>query len=199
MPMRYADESDVLAHLKIAGTNTDAIARVTGLENGLADAFDAKIGRTFGTAPVAETRTVQAPGVSSVLVVPSGIRSITGIVTGGTWNGTAWINGTTLTTDQYGLWLTGTDGVAYGVVSYIGDWYGAVRITGIWADQVTAGVPNDIREAVTFLTVRQYRRLTASPSDMVGPEGMTVPTPHAWDDPMVQAAIERHRLVQVVV
>jgi hypothetical protein len=198
MPMRYASQPDVLAHLKISATSTDAITRVTSLENGLADAFDAKVGRSFGVAPVAEARTLAAPGVSPVLVIPGGIRSITGITTGGTWDGAVWLNPEILDADDYALWATDRDGISYGIESFIGAWVGPVHVTGIWADQSTNGVPADIREAMTFLTVRQYRRLTASPTDLVGPDGLTVPTPHAWDDPLVKAAIERHRLVEVV-
>jgi hypothetical protein len=199
MPMRYAPQPDVLAHLNINTSSSEAIARVTALENGLADAFDAKVGRSFGVAPVAAERTITAPGVSTLLVVLGGIRSVTGITTGGTWDGAMWLTPEILDADDYALWATDRDGISYGIESFIGAWVGPVHVTGIWADQSTESVPADIREAMTFLTVRQYRRLTASPTDLVGPDGMTVPTPHAWDDPLVKTAIERHRLVEVVI
>lgn len=214
--MRYANEADVLHHLNLDSGNpehADRIERVTRLENGLCDAFDEKVGRSFGTAPVAETRTVSvgslvwSPTVTTMLgldrsprlVAHTGIRSLVSVEVDGSWDGAAWIDGETLTADDYRLVLTGRDGLSWAIDRIGGSWSGVVRVTAVWDDQVTDGVPDDVREALTFITVDEYRVRTSSPAGEIGPDGMTVPTRNPWKYESVKAAIERHRLVQVIV
>lgn len=192
MPMRYADEAAVIAQLKTVSSE-----RVVKVENGLADAFDGMTGRSFGEAPVAETRTVEG-GRNSVLVIPSGIRSVTRIEIAGTWDGTAWVDGDEVPSNQYRLLMQSRDGVAYGIAGVDRYWDGAVRITGIFGDQVVEAVPADVREALTMATVKEYRRLTSSPQEMVGPDGLTVPTPSGLTDPQFKAAVEKYRIVEVI-
>lgn len=198
MPMRYATEATVLAMLKIASTSTAEIARVVELENGLAAAFDGKLGRSFGGSATATTRTFTA-APSPVLVIGGGARTVTGVETGGTWDGTDWMNATALGADEWRVWSQTPNGVIYAIELLAGDWIGAVRVTGVFADQQDGAVPDDVREALTTLTVKEYRRRTASPSEQVGPDGLIVATPSGWNDPTVQAAIAHHRVVKVVV
>lgn len=197
--MRYANATDVLRELDIDSGDTPAVEAVERVEAALADAFDQKIGRTFGTAAVAETREVTLPSASPRLITSTGIRTVTAIETGGTWDGAAWQDGDALLADEYRLTLLDHDGLYWGIDALAGSWSGTVRVTATWGDQSEALVPADVSAAVTFLTVRQYRRLTSSPQELVGPDGFTVPTPHGWDDPLVKAAIDRHRLVRLVV
>src|SRR5690606_38191045 len=78
MPMRYAHEPDVLHDLQIEPDDTDTIDRVVRLENALADAFDAKVGRTFmGT----EMR-VLVGRQSDLLILHSGVYSVSAITQG---------------------------------------------------------------------------------------------------------------------
>jgi hypothetical protein len=198
--MRYATTDDVLSHLKINASNTAVVDRVTRLENALADAFDAKTGRSFGVAPTPEARMVDGRQ-SSVLVIQSGIVSVAGVkADNGVWDGAAWTGLTDLAADEYRLTFTDVDGTSYGIERTTGvAWIGPVEVTGVWPDQGTDDVPADVAEAVTYLTVKQYRRLTASPSDQVGPDGMAVPTPHGWDDPLVVMALAAHTVTQVIV
>lgn len=200
MPMRYATPDDVLAHLKIPASDTAKVDRVTRLENALAEAFDAKTGRSFGVAPDPQARMVDGRD-SSVLVIQTGIVSVTGVrADNGTWDGAAFVGLTDLVSDEYRLVYTDTDGISYGIERTTGvAWIGPVEVTGVWPDQGTDDVPADVAEAVTYLTVKQYRRLTASPSDQVGPDGMAVPTPHGWDDPLVVMALAAHTVTQVIV
>lgn len=220
MAMRYADEDAVLAQLSLDAGNPDhaaSIARVEDIEEGLCLAMDDRLGTSFGAAPVAEERSVMAtlavvpawmtiyydalspsgsPSPRLVLHVP--LRSVTSIATGGTWNGTGWDDGETLAAADYRL-VNETSQGYYAIDLVTGTWSGVVRITGIWGDQVTAGVPADIREALTLLTIRDYLRLNATPNDVVGPDGSIVTLPTAWTDPKVQAAIRRNQLVRILV
>lgn len=198
MPMRYATQDAVLAHLKIKADDTSAIERAVEVENGLAATFDGMIGRAFGVAPVAETREVDG-GRNSVLVVPSGIRTVERIEVAGTWDGTAWLDGDVIDPTQYRTLMRSRDGLAYGIAGIDRYWDGPVRVTGIWGDQVTETVPADVVEALTMATVKEYRRLTSSPQEMVGPDGLVIPTPSGLSDPQFKAAVERHRLVEVIV
>lgn len=200
MPMRYATQDDVLAHLKISASDTAKVDRVTRLENALADAFDGKTGRAFGTAPTPEARMI-AGGESSVLVFPNGIVSVSGVkADNGVWDGTAWTGLTDLTSDEYRLTFTDIDGISYGLDRTSGvAWIGPVEVTGVWPDQGAEDVPLDVAEAMTKLVVDEYRRLTSSPSDQVGPDGMTVQLPNGWKNPLVIAAIERHRVTRLLV
>ena len=196
--MIYADESAVLSHLKIKDDDQAAKDRVTAVENGLAETFDGMIGRRFGFLPVDETRTLQGRH-STVLVASAGLRAVTSIEIGGAWDGAAWINGRTLEPDEYGLWGRDRDGIAYGIEHYRANWDGPVRVTGLWGDQAIETVPDDVREALTVATVKEYRRLTSSPQDVVGPDMVPVVTPSGLSDPQFKAAVDRYRLVEVIV
>lgn len=200
MPMRYADQTDVLTHLKIDAGNSTLVDRVTRLENALAEALDGKMGRSFGTAPTPVARLVGG-GDSTVLVFTRGIVSVTAVrADNGAWDGTAWTGFTTLASDEYRLIHTDPDGISYGLERANGAvWAGPVEVTGVWPDQGTAAVPLDVAEAMTKLVVDEYRRLTSSPSDQVGPDGMTVQLPNGWKNPLVLAAIERHTVTGLLV
>lgn len=200
MPMRYADANTVLAALDIDAGDTTTVARVEALEHALADLFDDKTGTTFSAdAPVAETRAYTA-NAADVLVINEGVRSVTGIDTDGTWNGATYDDETALLIDEWRLWAVSRDGIAYGIERVDGGAFdGVVRVTGIFGDQQAAGIPADVTHALNLLTVEQYRRMTSSPQNFVGPDGSTIPTPDGWSEPDVRAAIQHHRLVEVIV
>jgi hypothetical protein len=217
MPMRYANEDDVLALLDL-DSGSDEYDALVRLENGLADMFDHKVGTAFGTAPVAELRSVavlhggggwfypeyyglpiwSTSPASYRLIIDTPIRSVTGIVTGGTWNGTTWDDGTTLTADEYRL-TNHTNQGYYAIDLTAGTWSGVVRITGIWADQVALDVPDDVRQAMTFLTVNEWHTDHASPAGYIGPDGIMVSPRNPWAFEKVKAAIDRHTVVGLLV
>ncbi len=217
MPMRYANEDDVLAQLRMTSADTQ-YARLVRLENGLCDTFDHKVGTSFGVAPVAETRNASVVSSSPALypfgnpydifgsvlygtnrlILDTPIRSVTTIEIGGTWGGSAWTDGTALISDEY--WLSNeTEQGYYAIDLGYGSWVGVVRITGVWGDQATLTVPDDVREALTFITVDEFRTRNASPADLSGPDGITVGTRNPWRFEIVKAAIDRHSVVQVLV
>lgn len=188
MPMRYAHEPDVLHDLQIEPDDTDTIDRVVRLENALADAFDAKVGRRFDTGPLTEMR-VLVGRQSDLLILHSGVRSISTIM-----QGTQPVDA-----EDWQYAFTTVEGISYGVQRTTGEWVGAVEVTAQWADGPAASVPKDVRHALTLLTVKEYRRLTSSPTEQVGPDGMIVSTPSGWNDPTVKAAIEAHTLTRILV
>src|SRR5690606_42141496 len=81
MAMRYGHEPDVLHVLQIEPDDTDTIDRVVRLENALADAFDAKVGRTVVGGPVPEMR-VLVGRQSDLLILHSGVYSVSAITQG---------------------------------------------------------------------------------------------------------------------
>ena len=197
--MRYANPDDVLRHLELSAPGDDVqIAEVERVENALADVFDDAIGRTFGIAAVAETRETVLPQATSRLIAATGIRTVTAIETGGTWDGSAWQDGDTVPATDYRLTLLDHSGLYWGIDRLNGGWSGTVRVTATWGDQPEVLVPDDVSAALTFLTVRQMRRLTSSPQELVGPDGFAIPTPHGWDDPLVKKAIDRHTVKRLV-
>jgi len=216
--MRYADRAAVLAELSLQSDNPDdalAIQRVEGIEEGLCDTFDAKVGRSFNEVALPETRTVTVgapyrPVTNSyplmdaagwprsprlVLAVP--LRSLVGIEEGGRWDGGAWVDGRTLTTDEYLLTYKAKDGY-YGIDRLGGSWPEMVRVTGMWADQPVSDLPADVREAMTFLTAETYRQQQASPADELGPDNMVVRPRNPWRYEQVVMAIKRHKIVKVL-
>lgn len=217
MPMRYATETDVLALTDIE-TSMDAdseYAQIVRLENALCEVFDHKVGTSFGTSPVAEMRTIwigntAAPyfwpityhgwalTASTRLILDVPLRSLTGIETGGTWNGTGWDDGTALTADDYRLTNETNQGF-YAIDLVAGAWSGVVRITGIWADQATLTVPDDVAQALTEITVKEWHRRHMSPAGQIGPEGLAILPGNPWNLDYVKTVIDRYTVVEVLV
>ena len=199
MPMRYANQTDVLAQLEM-GDDDARLDRLVRLENGLADTFDQKIGRSFGVAPEAETRLIGQAQTGPRLILPVAIRSVTTVETNGSWDGASWADSTVVDAADYRLALReGGDDRWWAIDSLAGAWPAIVRITGVWDDQPQATVPDDVREALTFITCDEWRTRNASPAGEIGPEGLVIPVRNPWRFEAVQAAIERHRLVRLVV
>ena len=203
MPMDYADQDDVLAHLKLDPDNpdhADQIARVVRLENGIARAIEEKTGRVFGLTPVAVARVVLGSVWSPRLVLHTGVRSVTSVEIDGEWDGTAWQDGTVLEATDYVLAAVDRDGVAWALDRIDGGgWPASVRVTAVWGDQEVEDIPEDIREAATFLTVDEYRTREGSSTGVIGPDGMVVHTRNPWRFELVKTAIERHTVVEVLV
>lgn len=189
--MRYAHQSDVLALLKIKEPDAEIIDRVIRLENGLAEVFDERCGRSFGSALTDPISRVIVPAGGPYLLLPIGIYDVTQIRYLDSLNAWQVVDPASL---FYVLWGQGRDGAYQSILLPNGNWAAGdpIEVTGHWADRDYESVPEDVVQAMTFITVRQYRRQTASPTEMIGPDGLYVPAPHAWDDPMVKGAIRRH-------
>lgn len=194
--MRYADVDAVLALLQMDDAHDEYNALID-LEEGLCDVLDQKIGRSFGVEPVAETRTVAACG-SPRLVLSTPVRSVTAIVVGGAWDGSAWQGGTTLAADEYRLTNQTRQGF-YAIDLTGGTWAGAVRITGVWGDQPTADVPADIREVMNDVTVQEWHRRHASPAGEIGPGELTVRPANPWTLSYVAETVKKYKVTRILV
>ncbi len=202
MPMRYANESDVLGQLGVVNPSAD-YSRLERLESGLCDTFDHKVGRSFGVAPVAQTRTVSlsvtwSSMASPRIILETPIRSVTSITVDGTWNGTAWTGGTVLAADDY-LLTNEVDSLFYGIDLGVYGWSSRIRVSGVWGDQSILGIPDDVREALTFITVDEWRTRNASPAGEIGPDGLMVRARNPRRFELVTQAIERHHVARVLV
>lgn len=196
MAMRYAHRDDVLAQLKLDPNNasdTAAIERVERLERALADTFDAKVGRSFGgeLAPVAETRTAYGDDGAMLRLQPAALMIDT-VAVGGTWDGASWADETVLDADAWQPVWRGSTVIA--LIATDGVWSGPVRVTATWTDQQAEGVPDDVRSALTFLTVDQYRIETSSPTGEIGLNGLLVRPRNPWSYELVTTTIARHRV-----
>jgi hypothetical protein len=218
----YGDVDEVMRQLERTEGSADyaaVLARVTELNESLSRNFDQKVRRT-GTA--SETRTINVgPALGSfwfypvgwpvayatgpyagTIVLPWPVLTVSAIAEGGTWDGAAWDDGTTLAATDYRL--AGGDAARgyYRIDRLLGPgWAGPTRITGTWLDApwTAATVPADVVEALTFLVVHHFREDQMSPAGVVGPDGAQVPTRNPWNYGRVVEAINRHRVYEVVV
>lgn len=195
MPMRYAYQPDVLANLRVSETDAATVEYLVRIENALADAFDHKVGRTWGYAAQPTTRVFAVGREARTVVFSTPARHISGVAFGGTFDGAAYAGETAepAWNDEFNA-----NGLIYGVSRLYGVWPPQVRVTAVWASDAEETVPDDVRHALTMLTAKQYRKETSTPADMIGPDGMFVPTPDAWNDGMVKAVVEKHAIVKVV-
>ena len=201
MPMRYANPETVLAQLEITNPDQLVLDRLEGLENGLCDVFDQRIGHGFGEVPVAQTRTIRThrnPSCTLVLLTP--MRSIDAIAINGTWNGTVWDDETMLDAADYLPAIpAGDESVYWGIERLNGTWPigSRVRVTGIWDDQPQTDIPDDLREAVTFVLVDEWRARNASPAGEIGPEGLVVQVRNPWRWDLVTRTIAKYQVRKV--
>jgi hypothetical protein len=219
----YGDADEVMRQLERTESSADyaaVLARVGELNASLSRLFDSKCNRTN---PASETRTVQVgpsggsfwfyplgawPYVdetgpyAGALILPTPVLTVSAVKEGGTWDGAAWDDETTLAATDYRL--TGGDAARgyYRVERLLGPgWGGPVRITGTWIDAAwtEATVPPEVVDALTFLVVSHYREEMTSPAGVVGPDGLAVPTRNPWGYERVKEAINRYRVYEVVV
>lgn len=190
--MRYAHQPDVLTHLKVKDDDAETVARLIRLENGLAASFDAKCGRTFGETTVPAQVRLATGYATDLLLLPTGIARIDEVEISDPLTGDSRI----LDAAEWLPWGSDGEGNTVGLLRTNGTWYGLrAGITGLWGDQDVEGlVPDDVREAMTTLVVKEHRRRTSSPSEQIGPDGLVVPAPSGWNDPTVQVAIIAHRV-----
>ncbi len=189
--MAYADLAAVKDILGILGAAKDV--RLGQINDALSLAFDEATGMTFLAVAATSTREVNAPGVSSLLVLSEPIRTITAIETDGSWNGAAWVGGTTLAAGEYRLVYGDATRGYYGIAGS-GLWYGTVRITGQWANtQVSATTPADVAYVVTYAVARQYRAENADNDGTLGPDGFAVQVPAATNFGLWDKTVAKYR------
>ena len=187
----YADLDAVYADLSLSvneATDSDAVAKVTVLNDALSLRFNAITHRAWGDY-VAEERTIEAPdyGVSNLLVLSVAATSKPTVETDGIWNGTTWDDGITVDPTYLRLVMGGhglerTDGVY---------WAGPIRLTGGWADEIDTDPPADVVAALTEAVVMEYRRQTYNARDTQRSfdEIEAAPPPRYENGPLWKAAV----------
>jgi hypothetical protein len=201
------------------------LAALDGVELAVAAVIDAKCNRTFGEAPVAETRTLEYrnPSVTyytdrvyipesglyffgdfwntsgDIFVSSAGLRNVTGIKAGGTWDGTVWDDEYTFDPEDWQLTFYRSDGWYQGIdiISYR---YANIRVTAEWEDRsASATIPADIKEAANFITADEWRIRSMSPAGELGPQGLSMYLRNAWEYELVKSAIHNNMYRPLIV
>lgn len=157
--------------------------------------------RTFGATPAAETVIVNAPGTSPILLLPKPARSITSVIVGGTWNGTAYADGQLVPITDYLLTQRTALGTYLGVsavypTSY---WYGVIAVTGVWDDAPMGAVPDDVTYIANYLMAEQFKIEEAGPHGIVGSDGQTIQVRKLFSLEIVRKTLDHYRLAPAVV
>lgn len=201
--MGYADLAAVRQILDLeqafSADAADATARLEALDEALSALFDAQVGRSWqGDGTQQRTVAVPASGRTERLLLPDGgLRSLTSVTLGATWNGTTWIGGNTLAVDEVRAVQQTRDGNYLALDLVNGwQWRGTVLVRGVWASD-QGSPPADVREALTFVVAEEFKAERASPEAMLGPDGLQVSTRNPWRYDRVRQAIEAHRVVVV--
>ena len=183
----YADMDGVRTILNLAAPTPEQQDRLNALNSAISDLLDRELGRSFGATEPDRTETGDGLGVSDVLPLRIGVRTVSAV----TLDGVAFTAYTPVWPDRDGaFWaLKTTDG------SY---WAGAVAITGQWGDQPYDRVPAAITEGATVLVAASFKADEAGPTGVVGPDGIPVQTRNPWKDERVQRALAQYRLAPVV-
>ncbi len=175
--------------------NADQDARLVALQTAVSLLIEHETGRTFGTGATTESVVVTAPGVSPVLVLPKGLRTITTITREGSWTGTAYTGGTSVLGTIYRKTAIARTGEALSLTTIDGSyWVGIYTIVGTWEDtDGDALVPDDITYVANYLMAERFKVEQASPAGFSGPDGAIVPIRNMMKDPIVKSTLDYHR------
>ena len=134
----YGSRAAVLALLKGASSvtlPTEAGDRIDTLLAVASALVEERTGRTFGTGATPETVVVPAPGVSDVLVLPKGVRAVTSVTVGASWDGAGWVGGSALPAALWvPVWRQGTGEWLALARADGAHWVGPVVVAGTWED-----------------------------------------------------------------
>ena len=187
----------VVRHLAL--TNDDRhvedIQHLIRVENALADVFEDRCGRTFGEAEILpKVRRIITQG-GNILTTTISLQSVVSIQSVPTY---LMDEPRVVESDRWFPWGMAADGGYVGVVM-AGGWPEGVwiDIEAYWSDQGVIGIPADVREAMTLLTIKTWRRYKSSPLEVVGGDIVAVPTPDGWNDSLVKNSIARLSLIHI--
>lgn len=192
----YADLDEAQRRLNLVeGTHDEELAQLVVLDAALSALFDEATGRTFDGAAATATQTVEAPGISDLLILPVPVRTITSVVVGGAWDGATWTGATTLDADAYRTRF-GSAADGWLALERVGGlwWFGPTRVTGTWGDDPGDGPPALVVAAVTTAVIREYRRATATPDGEINFEEEGIPAPSGLTDPLWKQAVKTYRV-----
>lgn len=202
--MGYANLTAAKALLGLDDDNeADAsdIAMLASIDAAVSQAFEHKAGYDVALSPIwgedvtADEATVTiSPWRSDgrLLFLPRPARSISEIRIAGDYD-------QTLTADQWTGWHVTTAGDILAVRLIDGSvWpYGGgtlwVEVDAVWSDSaVGPTVPTLVTEAVTFITVDEFRMRKASPTGEIGLDGFTTRPRNPWGYELVKTALAAH-------
>lgn len=179
-----------------SGFSASLTARIDAQREVVSRLIDEKTGRSFGSVGTSETRTIRPGGSSDVLILPAPARSISAITVDCTDEGGVISGGTALTTAQWRVALTDSDGT---ITALSGTWDGITTVTGIWADSDTdTTVPDDITWLCNYVAAKTLAEENSSPSGFVGSDGSVTFPRNPWSHPQVKAILLKHRIPQKV-
>lgn len=148
-----------------------------------------RTGCVFGDS-TPETR-LEEDGNGTLLYLGRGIRTISSIVEGPAWSGSAWQGGVALAPAQYRpTSRTVTTGVYRTITRMDGAWSGSYAITGVWEDRVP-DVPDDVAYFANYLTAELWKRQMMSPAASFGPDGATLPLRDVLREPEVKLFFDK--------
>lgn len=195
--------------------NDDQTTRIDNLLAVFSALIEQETGRTFGTGATTETviiaNSVWFPltptwgwswggyqdrlglGVSPILVLPKGVRTITSVTVGGVWDGVDYEGGEPMDIDQYQPIFQERTGEYLALRTLDGSyWPYPVAITGTWEDtDADTDVPPEITYLANALAAERWKQEMASPNGMVGPDGNVLPLRNMFKDPTVQKILEK--------
>lgn len=222
--MRYAVPEVVYGLLSIDPLTAppETLDEVEGVEEAIAALIDLECNRTFGALPVAKTRTLTNTrngytwytdriildsglvffgdfkwGEDYPFVSPYGMRNVTSIVSGGTWNGLTWDDEDVHSAEEWELVFLSQKGWYYGIDLPLTAT--TIRVTAEWEDDSqSTTVPPEIREAANFLTADEYRVRHQSPAGEIGPPGLATYLRNPWEFTSVKIALNKNKFRQIV-
>ena len=174
--------------------NVDQEERLIALQAAVSALIEHETGRTFGEVK-AESVLVHAPGVSDLLVLPKGIRTISSIAAAIGWDGAAFTPSVAIDPTLYRPVYQAAAGDYLALASTSGGyWWGDWLITGVWGDAAeNAEVPGDIQYIATFLIAERFKAEQAGASGQIGPDGQIIPLRNALKDPFIVKTLEHYR------
>lgn len=179
--------------------NVDHDARLAALRPAVSAWIEEQTGRTFGSGPVSTTQLATGTG-RDLLLLADGVRSVTGVVAGPEWSGSAWTGGDPVPAAQYRLVLRNRQGLYAALQTTDGDgWHGEFAVTGVYAGSPdAAGVPDDITYVANYLIAERFKIEQASPNGAIGPDGTVLPIRNVLADPLVKDTIAKYAVRQVI-
>jgi hypothetical protein len=206
----YGD-TDTVAQLlepdQPSGFSDALTTRIDSMREVVSRLIDEKIGRSFGTAGVSETRTIRSYMDSGgMLLLDTPVRSISAITTNVDDEAGVISGGSVLADSQWTVGLEDGNGDIIGLRGisnyWYGNWYapyGVMTITGIWADTGTdTTIPAEIDWACNYVSAKTIAEENTSPSGFVGDDGQVSYPRNPWNHPQVKDILRKYRIPQQV-